>query len=1004
MPIDWGSSLPTKQERKVIDWKAQREDVEPISVVQRTTQPTSTSRNQQGEVRKKSLPRKVVDLFTQNTQALVGGAGRNVGEALAYVIDPNVRNQATASSLTDTDMRVLQRYRQLPAGAQNERLGQFIKNNIVNRAGISFKDILPEQGTTSVRKIAGQALGTVAEVAPFAKLGKVAVGAKAAVQGGQKAKTALQLAKQGAKIGGTYGTLHGTASGLQGEGDAKEIAKQALISGGIGAGLGAVLTPIIGKVGQKVGESVRRKAVAASAKQTAASPNLAGSFRTTQQIRTGIQSTVDDTKAALQAMAKDPDLIKLAQSGKAPTLDIFQRAGDMATKLEVHQPGLADKFMKLVKPSDTIDDLSRKALSLLPDEKVAISTQDDAVVNTLLQHLKTSARLSRRATDVLASAERSSRVAKYSKALEGAKTQKDVRAALSRLGGKLPKADYESLFGKMSQADIDAAYRLAATTDKITQFEKATATRALDKIFGKTAGEVPQPSEMAVLEKFLGREVVEELAKKSSIASKIGTSIVKTLNVPRALMASTDLSAPFRQGIFFIGRPREFFPNLRPMLKFFGSQKNYDAAMKEINARPTRELMQKAGVVFTDIGGKLTSAEESMMGAGFAEKLTGGKYSPVKASNRAYTGFLNKLRADVFDALLKDAERRGGDITSEKLLKSLGSLVNHGAGRGSIAALEKAMVPLNTAFFSPRLALSRIQLLNPVYYAKLDPIVRRQAMKILLADLGIASTVLGLAKMGGAEVGMNPTSADFGKIKVGDTRYDVLGGFQQYIRLASQLFSGKITSSTTGREIRLGEGETPLTRLDILGRFMETKSAPVASFVLGYLRGENVLGQKFDIPTETIRRFIPLFLQDAHDAYKEWGVKGIPMSLPAAFGASVQTYGAGEIKNVPKNVIPKNKQSEIENILKESRYFITLPKSELKKTDKWNESRRDLKGKEAKDFQSEMGRATLDAILQASRTPGWKQMTAEEKNYTIKRLVTKARSDVRDKWKDKFLK
>src|SRR5690606_16829371 len=122
---------------------------------------------------------------------------------------------------------------------------------------------------------------------------------------------------------------------------------------------------------------------------------------------------------------------------------------------------------------------------------------------------------------------------------------------------------------------------------------------------------------------------------------------------------------------------------------------------------------------------------------------------------------------------------------------------------------------LNSLFFSPRLISSRVQLLNPAYYMSLPAPLRVEALKDLAAFGGVASTVLGLAKASGAEVETDPRSTNFAKIKVGDTRYDILGGFQQYLRLASVIATNS-TKTGKGEVKKLGEGYKPDTRLSVL--------------------------------------------------------------------------------------------------------------------------------------------------------------------------------------------
>jgi hypothetical protein len=212
-------------------------------------------------------------------------------------------------------------------------------------------------------------------------------------------------------------------------------------------------------------------------------------------------------------------------------------------------------------------------------------------------------------------------------------------------------------------------------------------------------------------------------------------------------------------------------------------------------------------------------------------------------------------------------------------------------GRGYLGAkLEPVAVTLNQVFFSPRLLASRLQALNPAYYFKLEPFARKQALRNMFATLGAGATVVGLAKLSGAEVGVDPRSADFGKIKVGNTRIDIWGGFAQYAKLAGQLVSGKLVSSTSGKVSTLGEGFKPLTRLDILQRFAESKQAPIFSFAMGLLRGQNQIGESFKAGPEVVKRFVPMVIQDAIELYNE-DPGLVPLDLLGVFGVGLQTYG-----------------------------------------------------------------------------------------------------------------
>jgi len=370
---------------------------------------------------------------------------------------------------------------------------------------------------------------------------------------------------------------------------------------------------------------------------------------------------------------------------------------------------------------------------------------------------------------------------------------------------------------------------------------------------------------------------------------KLKEAGLQLANMPRTIMSSLgDFSFGLRQGVFAAPRYRkQFFASFRKQFSWFASDKAYQATMEEITRRPTFKLM-RGRVAFTDMGQKMQFREERYM-SNWAEKipLIG---IGVRATERAYVGFANKMRADMFDRLFTDAERLGlNPAENPEMLKGIAEFVNTATGRGSLGAVEPAARILNAVFFSPKLMASRLKLLNPLYYINADPFVRKEAVKSLLTFAGTAGTILTAAKLAGLEVGADPRSADFGKIKIGKTRIDIGGGFQQYLRVAGQLISGEYVSSTTGRRKELGEGYKPTTRLDILQRQVESKEAPVFSLITTLLRGQDFQGKPVSVPEEVAKRFVPMIAADIYEIAQE-DPELIPLSALGVFGVGLQTY------------------------------------------------------------------------------------------------------------------
>lgn len=477
------------------------------------------------------------------------------------------------------------------------------------------------------------------------------------------------------------------------------------------------------------------------------------------------------------------------------------------------------------------------------------------------------------------------------------KGEKGFYAEKAQLKGEMQRVQYESIRNKLTQTELDTMFRKAADSPALTYPESIAVREGLVELFGKPGGKVPIESTLELMSRVYPREFIKTILDKRESWIVAKDLMLETTSIPRALMASYDLSFGFRQGIFLLARyPREFFSSFAKQFEAVGSEKAYHAIMEDIVKLKNYPLARKGKLPLTAMDASLRLQEEAFFGARLAEKIPVIGVG-VRASNRAYTGMANSLRFKVFDRMVEKARKVGLEpATDNFLLESMTKFIGAGTGRGSLKMLERSAVALNAALFSPRLISSRLQLLNPRFYYKLHPFVRKQALQSLLSFAGMGVTVLTMAKLAGKafpeaeiEVGGNPLSADFGKIKIGDTRIDIWGGFQPYIRTAAQFIMGKTVSTTTGRVTKVGEGYKPLTRPGIVGRGLEYKLAPVASFAYNLLRGSTVFGEKIDIGTEVGQRVIPMVIQDIIDLAKE-SPELLPVGLLGIVGIGLQTY------------------------------------------------------------------------------------------------------------------
>jgi len=583
----------------------------------------------------------------------------------------------------------------------------------------------------------------------------------------------------------------------------------------------------------------------------------------------GTITKTTDEKVVKRTLDKIDELQKLYTSAPLKTASETYPKGSMINK--VFEP-------KLTGPIEESFNNITKALSDAPKLKAKVATE-------------------------LAHGEKIQRIGGALLAQADATGETAAKKALEIINKEMPNAQFETIRKNVKQSDIDNLFNHINDSSALNIDDSYKAREGLIKVL---EGRIPTNDELVVLHEVFPKELIDTILSKRSGFAKASSVGLETLNIPRSIMSSVDFSAPFRQGLFLINHPKRFFGAFPDMFKAFGSERGLKAVQDAIASKPTFELMRQNHLGLTEMGSILSLREEKFM-SNYADKIP-----LVKASGRAYTAFLNKLRADVFEDLVLKSDKLGlkSMEPGSTLTKEIANFVNIATGRGNLGALKPAAEVLNAVLFSPKLIASRLTLLNPAYYIKADPFVRKEALKSLLTLAGAATTVLGIASMSGAEVETDPTSSDFAKIKIGNTRIDILGGFQQYLVAASRLLSGKSTSSSTGKVTVLGEGYKPTTRFDIIANLAQGKESPIASFVTDLLKGQDFQGKPITVGGELYNKLLPMTVTSLWEIYQDDPTL-LPAGIFGAFGLGLQTYSntnksTGTMKVTPESTtMPK---------------------------------------------------------------------------------------------------
>lgn len=327
-----------------------------------------------------------------------------------------------------------------------------------------------------------------------------------------------------------------------------------------------------------------------------------------------------------------------------------------------------------------------------------------------------------------------------------------------------------------------------------------------------------------------------------------GKNVSDLAGLAKSLKATLDNSVIGRQGLkVAFTHPGIWLKNsiqsFRDIVQTFGGKEVMKEVRAEVNSRPNalNGLYKKEGLA--------VGTTEEAFPTSLPEKIPFGIGKLFKASETAFTAWQYRTRADIFDKYYEIAQKSGADN-----FQGIGKIANSLTGRGTFGQRgEAAASTVNNLFFSPRLLKSHIDVLTAhALDSGISPFARKQAAINMVKVIGGIATIMTIAnavKPKSAET--DSRSADFGKIRIGDTRFDYTGGMSSLVTLATRLIRGSTKSSVSGKVTQLNARDKKgnpqfgaQTGTDVVFNFMENKLSPAASVIKDILKGQDFQGNK----------------------------------------------------------------------------------------------------------------------------------------------------------------
>ena len=262
-----------------------------------------------------------------------------------------------------------------------------------------------------------------------------------------------------------------------------------------------------------------------------------------------------------------------------------------------------------------------------------------------------------------------------------------------------------------------------------------------------------------------------------------------------------------------------------------------------------------------------------------------------KASDVAFIDAAIRARMDVFD-LLKDKATKNGIEWDKTQIQDVGLIVNSLTARGAFGRVGESPI-VKLVLWAPRMLKANWDVLtgHTLGSGLKTSFARKEAALNLVKIIGTNALIILLAnslRPGSAET--DPTSSNFGKVKIGNTSFDYTGGSGALLVLASRLVTGTTKSPTTGIKRDLGSKFGQQSRMDVIVQFALGKTTPIINNLSQLAKGRTYAGKKPTAGSFTSGLTVPISIQNAIQLKDDNSVEAVLGVLLDVFGINANTY------------------------------------------------------------------------------------------------------------------